>query len=93
MVRITILVPLLSGITDSNQISSKGCTLREIIDNIDGIYPGFKETALDRDGILKNFMQVYAERTDAKDMIVINDIDERLDKVVGLKFMPISCGG
>lgn len=93
MVEVTIHVPILTKITGSNRIFARGSTLREIISCIDDSHPGFKAAALNPEGHLNNYMQVYVKYNEMDEMSVVHDIDKLINGVAQIRFLPIACGG
>jgi len=59
----TILRPYTQGVSE---VSAEGSTLIEVLDSLDGSYPGIKGRVLDDSGELRRFVNVYVDDDDVR---------------------------
>jgi len=59
----TILRPYTQG---ASEVSAEGATLIEVLDSLDGSYPGIKGRVLDDAGELRRFVNVYVDDDDVR---------------------------
>jgi sulfur-carrier protein len=59
----TILRPYTQGVSE---VSAEGSTLSEVLDSLDGSYPGIKSRVLDESGELRRFVNVYVDDDDVR---------------------------
>ncbi len=59
----TILRPYTQGVSE---VSAEGATLIEVLDSLDGSYPGIKGRVLDDAGELRRFVNVYVDDDDVR---------------------------
>lgn len=59
----TILRPYTQGVSE---VSAEGSTLIEVLDSLDGSYPGIKGRVLDESGELRRFVNVYVDDDDVR---------------------------
>jgi molybdopterin synthase sulfur carrier subunit len=59
----TILRPYTQGVSE---VSAEGSTLSEVLDSLDGSYPGIKGRVLDESGALRRFVNVYVDDDDVR---------------------------
>ena len=59
----TILRPYTQG---ASEVSAEGATLVEVLDSLDGSYPGIKGRVLDESGELRRFVNVYVDDDDVR---------------------------
>ncbi|MEV5963209.1 ubiquitin-like small modifier protein 1 [Kribbella sp. NPDC051952] len=59
----TILRPYTQGVSE---VSAEGSTLSEVLDSLDGSYPGIKSRVLDDSGELRRFVNVYVDDDDVR---------------------------
>ncbi len=63
-VRIPTLLRTYTG--GESQVSASGSTLAEVIDDLDGSYPGIKGRILDEQGAIRRFVNVYVGNDDVR---------------------------
>ena len=64
---------LLRSLTNGQrELDVEGSTIREIIENIDKSYPGFRAKLLDENGALKNFMNIFVNDRNIKTLNGVN---------------------
>jgi molybdopterin converting factor small subunit len=49
-----------------SEVSAEGSTLIEVLDSLDGSYPGIKGRVLDESGELRRFVNVYVDDDDVR---------------------------
>ena len=59
----TILRPYTPGVSE---VSAAGGTLSEVLESLDGSYPGIKGRVLDESGELRRFVNVYVDDDDVR---------------------------
>ncbi|MEU4288113.1 MoaD/ThiS family protein [Kribbella sp. NPDC026596] len=59
----TILRPYTQGVSE---VSAEGGTLSEVLESLDGSYPGIKGRVLDESGELRRFVNVYVDDDDVR---------------------------
>jgi molybdopterin converting factor small subunit len=63
-VRIPTILRTYTGGT--SEVSADGATLAEVLDSLDGAYPGIKGRVLDDNGALRRFVNVYVGEEDVR---------------------------
>ena len=64
---------LLRSLTNGQrELDVEGSTIREIIENIDKSYSGFRAKLLDDNGALKNFMNIFVNDRNIKTLNGVN---------------------
>lgn len=63
-VRIPTILRTYTG--GSSEVASEGATLAEVLDTLDGAYPGIKGRVLDDNGALRRFVNVYVGDEDVR---------------------------
>lgn len=58
-VQVRIPTPLRSLTGNRSRVSAVGKDVREVLEDLERRYPGFREGVYDQDGSLKRFMNVY----------------------------------
>ena len=89
---ITVRIPTpLRRVTDGqDKVDTEGETLRQLIDSMEGQYPGIKERLCDEDGNLRNFVNVYVNGEDVRFMDGIDSATGDGDEV---SIVPAVAGG
>jgi len=59
----TILRPYTQGVSE---VAAEGATLIDVLDSLDGSYPGIKGRVLDESGELRRFVNVYVDDDDVR---------------------------
>ena len=79
-IKVRIPTPLQKLTQNKAEIECSGCSIRELIDNLEKDYPGLKERFYDEDGKLRRFINIYVNEEDIrflqKDQTVLKDGDE-----------------
>jgi molybdopterin converting factor small subunit len=48
------------------EIAVEGATVADVLDNLEGVHPGFKERILDDEGSLRRFVNVFVSDDDVR---------------------------
>jgi len=79
-IKVRIPTPLQKLTQNKAEIECSGCSIRELIDNLEKDYPGLKERFYDENGKLRRFINIYVNEEDIrflqKDQTVLKDGDE-----------------
>lgn len=79
-IKVRIPTPLQKLTQNKAEIECSGCSIRELIDNLEKDYPGLKERFYDESGKLRRFINIYVNEEDIrflqKDQTVLKDGDE-----------------
>ncbi len=89
---ITVRIPTpLRRVTDGqDKVDTEGETLRQLIDSMEGQYPGIKERLCDEDGNLRNFVNVYVNGEDVR---FLDGIDSTTGDGDEVSIVPAVAGG
>ena len=89
---ITVRIPTpLRRVTDGqDRVNADGASLKEIIDSMEGQYPGIKERICDPDGNLRNFVNVYVNGEDVR---FLEGIDSATGDGDEVSIVPAVAGG
>ena len=65
---VTVRVPttLRTLTAGASEIPVEGSTVAEVLDQLEGVHPGFKERLLDGDGTLRRFVNLYVADDDVR---------------------------
>jgi molybdopterin converting factor small subunit len=65
---VSVRIPtILRTYTDGrSEVSADGGTLAEVLDSLDGTYPGIKGRILDEEGAIRRFVNVYVGNDDVR---------------------------
>jgi molybdopterin synthase sulfur carrier subunit len=72
------------------EMDVEGESLAEIIDTLDGQFPGFKERICDKRGELRRFVRVFVNGTDVRELQQLDTTIASGDRVT---FVPAIAGG
>ncbi len=65
-VKVRIPTPLQKLTNGVGEVSGSGATIKEMIDNLESSYPGFKERLYDDEGKLRRFINIYVNEEDIR---------------------------
>ena len=65
-ITVRIPTPLQKLTGDKAEIAAQGGTVKELIDNLEKSFPGFKDRLCDADGRLRRFVNVYVNEEDIR---------------------------
>jgi molybdopterin converting factor small subunit len=65
---VTVRVPttLRTLTAGASEVAVEGATVSEVLDQLEGVHPGFKERLLDTDGGLRRFVNLYVADDDVR---------------------------
>lgn len=65
--KVKVRIPLpLQRFTGKDEVECEGSTLKELIDNLDRMYPGIKERLCDEKGELRRFVNIFVNDEDIR---------------------------
>jgi len=64
MVEVHLATPLRPLVRGARVVSAEGRDLRELVNNLEASYPGFKERVLEPDGSMKVFVNIFVNDED-----------------------------
>ncbi len=80
MIKIRIPTPLQKLTANQSEVSLAGATVAEVLVNLDKQFPGIKDRLYDEKGVLRRFINFYANDEDIRflqgDKTVLKDGDE-----------------
>lgn len=74
----------------AKQVTAEGGTLRELVDDLGGRYPGLRDALLDDDGSLRRFVQTYVNDEDVR---FLGGIETPLAEGDEVSILPAVAGG
>jgi molybdopterin synthase sulfur carrier subunit len=74
----------------SDRVEGQGNTVREVIENLDGAYPGLKARICDEENQLHRFINLYANQDDIR---FLDALDTGLEDGDELSIIPAIAGG
>lgn len=78
-VNVRIPTPLQRLTGGKGDVSASGATVKDVIDQLESNYPGFKEKLYSEDGELRRFINIYINEEDIRfldsDSSLVNDGD------------------
>ncbi len=78
-VKVRVPTPLQKLTGDKSEVSAEGKTIKEVIDNMEGNFPGIKERLYSEEGELRKFINIYINEEDIRflqsDDTEVNDND------------------
>jgi molybdopterin converting factor small subunit len=90
MNQIKIPTQLRSLTGDAPEVEAQGGTVSEIVDDLEGRYPGLKERLLDDSGKLRRFVNIYVNDEDVR---FLNGIGTEVPDGARLSIIPAVAGG
>jgi molybdopterin synthase sulfur carrier subunit len=88
--RIILSGALRDLLKNKSEMDVEGESLAEIIDTLDGQFPGFKERMCDKRGGLRRFVRVFVNGTDVREL---RQLDTRIESWDRVTFVPAIAGG
>ncbi|MEZ5091237.1 MoaD/ThiS family protein [Nocardioides sp.] len=73
-----------------SEVSAEGGTLLEVLDHLDGAYPGIKARVVDEAGALRRFVNVYVGNDDVR---FLDDLATPTPEGVQISVIPAVAGG
>ena len=65
-IKVRIPTPLQKLTNNKTEVESTGTTVDELLNNLNGQYPGIKERVCDENGKLRRFVNVYVNEEDIR---------------------------
>lgn len=89
-VTVRIPTPLRKLTKDESEVTASGGTIREIVDDLEASFPGFKERMCDEDGQLRRFVNVYVGEEDIR---FLDGLDTTVQEGTVVSIIPAVAGG
>ena len=87
---VRIPTPLRRVTGGQDKVNAEGETLAQIIDSMEGQYPGIKERICDPDGSLRNFVNVFVNGEDVR---FLDGVDSAVGDGDEVSIVPAVAGG
>ena len=87
-VRIPTILRTYTG--GESEVSADGGTLAEVLDSLDGSYPGIKARILDDQGAIRRFVNVYVGNDDVR---FLESLETPTPEGVQISIIPAVAGG
>jgi len=65
-VKVRIPTPLQKLTSNQAEVNADGATLKDVIDNLEKQYPGFKDRICDEAGKIRRFVNIYVNEEDVR---------------------------
>ena len=65
-VKVRIPTPLQKLTNNEAEVQAEGATLKDVIDNLEKKYPGFKDRICDESGKIRRFVNIYVNEEDVR---------------------------
>lgn len=88
--RVIIPTPLRRFTADDSLIEVNGDTITEILDELDGRYPGLRARLCEENGKLRRFFNVYV---DGEDVRFLDDLETKVPDGAEVSIIPAISGG
>lgn len=88
--RVTIPTPLRRFTAEDSQIDVQASTITEILDELDGRYPGLRARLCEDNGNLRRFFNIYV---DGEDVRFLDDLNTRVPEGAEVSIIPAISGG
>ncbi len=89
-VLVRVPTPLRRLTNGQGEVEVEGSTVREVIENLDRQFPGFKERLLDESGNLRRFVNLYLNDEDIR---FLEGIETKVKDKDVLSIVPAIAGG
>ena len=87
-VRIPTILRTYTG--GQSEVEADGGTLGEVLENLDGAYPGIRSRILDEQGSIRRFVNVYVGNDDVR---FLDALDTKTPDGVQISVIPAVAGG
>jgi sulfur-carrier protein len=88
--KVRIPTPLRKLTKEQAEVVSEGTTIRELVDDLEKQFPGFKERMCDENGELRRFVNVYVGEEDIRFM---DGLDTKIPDGEQVSIIPAVAGG
>ena len=89
-VKVRIPTPLRKLTKEQSEVDAAGGTIREIVDDLEKQFPGFKERMCDEQGDLRRFVNVYVGEEDIR---FLEGLDTKIPEGEQVSIIPAVAGG
>ncbi len=89
-VKVRIPTPLRKLTQEQAEVDAAGTTIREIVDDLEKQFPGFKERMCDDGGELRRFVNVYVGEEDIR---FLEGLDTKIPEGEQVSIIPAVAGG
>ena len=89
-VKVRIPTPLRKLTKEHAEVDAAGGTIRELVDDLEKQFPGFKERMCDDSGDLRRFVNVYVGEEDIRFM---DGLDTKISEGDQVSIIPAVAGG
>ena len=89
-VKVRIPTPLRKLTKEQGEVDAAGSTIRDVVDDLEKQFPGFKERMCDDKGELRRFVNVYVGEEDIRFM---NGLDTPIPEGESVSIIPAVAGG
>ena len=89
-VKVRIPTPLRKLTNEQAEVDVGGGTIREIVDDLDRQFPGFKERMCDENGELRRFVNVYVGEEDIR---FLEGLETKIPEGELVSIIPAVAGG
>ncbi len=90
MPKVKIPTPLRKLTKEQAEVDANGSTIRDIVDDLEKQFPGFKERMCDENGDLRRFVNVYVGEEDIR---FLNGLDTEIPDGESVSIIPAVAGG
>jgi molybdopterin converting factor small subunit len=73
-----------------SEVSGEGATLKELLESLDGSYPGIRGRVIDEQGQIRRFVNVYVGNDDVR---FLDGLDTGLAEGAEVSIIPAVAGG
>jgi molybdopterin converting factor small subunit len=89
---VTVRVPtiLRTYTGGDSEVAAEGATLREVLESLDGSYPGIRGRIVDEQGSLRRFVNVYVGNDDVR---FLDGLDTATTEGTQISVIPAVAGG
>ena len=89
-VKVKIPTPLRKLTQNNAEVTAAGGTIRELVDDLEKQFPGFKERMCDENGELRRFVNVYVGEEDIR---FLEGLDTKIPEGEQVSIIPAVAGG
>jgi len=89
-VKVRIPTPLRKLTKDQSEVEAAGSTIRDVVDDLEKQFPGFKERMCDEQGELRRFVNVYVGEEDIR---FLKGLETEIPEGEQVSIIPAVAGG
>jgi molybdopterin synthase sulfur carrier subunit len=89
-VKVRIPTPLRKLTKDQSEVEAAGSTIRDVVEDLEKQFPGFKERMCDDQGELRRFVNVYVGEEDIR---FLNGLETEIPQGEQVSIIPAVAGG